>query len=52
MKIKLKNLGAIKQAEFEIGDLTIICGKNNTGKTYTTYDQGLLSHDLLRYKRL
>jgi ABC-type branched-subunit amino acid transport system ATPase component len=37
MKIKLKNLGAIKQAEFEIGDLTIICGKNNTGKTYTTY---------------
>jgi predicted ATPase len=29
MKIKLKNLGAIKQAEFEIGDLTIICG---TGK--------------------
>jgi predicted ATP-dependent endonuclease of OLD family len=37
MKIKLKNLGAIKQAEFEMGDLTIICGKNNTGKTYTTY---------------
>ncbi len=37
MKIKLKNLGALKQAEFEIGDLTIICGKNNTGKTYTTY---------------
>jgi len=37
MKIKLNNLGAIKQAEFEIGDLTIVCGKNNTGKTYTTY---------------
>lgn len=37
MKIKLKNLGTIKQAEFEMGDLTIICGKNNTGKTYTTY---------------
>ncbi|OIR24925.1 AAA family ATPase [Bathymodiolus thermophilus thioautotrophic gill symbiont] len=37
MKIKLKNLGIIKQAEFEIGDLTVICGKNNTGKTYTTY---------------
>ncbi len=37
MKIKLKNLGIIKQAQFEIGDLTIICGKNNTGKTYTTY---------------
>jgi len=37
MKIKLKNLGIIKQAEFEMGDLTIVCGKNNTGKTYTTY---------------
>lgn len=37
MKIKLKNLGALKQAEFTIGDLTIICGCNNTGKTYATY---------------
>lgn len=37
MKIKLKNLGTIKQAEFEVGNLTIVCGKNNTGKTYTTY---------------
>ncbi|MGC9196220.1 MAG: AAA family ATPase [Syntrophobacteraceae bacterium] len=37
MKIRVKNLGALKQAEFEIGDLTIICGANNTGKTYATY---------------
>jgi AAA15 family ATPase/GTPase len=37
MKIRVKNLGALKQAEFEIGDLTIICGCNNTGKTYATY---------------
>ncbi|MBD1806216.1 AAA family ATPase [Microcoleus sp. FACHB-SPT15] len=37
MKIKLKNLGALKQAEFTIGDLTLICGCNNTGKTYATY---------------
>lgn len=37
MKIKIKNLGAIKQAEFSLGDLTIICGGNNTGKTYATY---------------
>ena len=37
MKIKIKNLGALKQAEFSPGDLTIICGKNNTGKTYATY---------------
>jgi predicted ATP-dependent endonuclease of OLD family len=37
VKIKLENLGPLKQAEFELGDLTIICGQNNTGKTYATY---------------
>ena len=37
MKIKLKNLGALRQAEFELGEMTIICGANNTGKTYATY---------------
>ena len=37
MKISIQKLGAIKQAEFTLGDLTIICGGNNTGKTYATY---------------
>ncbi|MCA2692899.1 MULTISPECIES: AAA family ATPase [unclassified Microcystis] len=37
MKVKIKNLGILKQAEFSLGDLTIICGRNNTGKTYATY---------------
>lgn len=37
MKIAIKNLGAIKQAEFTLGELTIICGCNNTGKTYATH---------------
>ncbi|MCF7810426.1 AAA family ATPase [bacterium] len=37
MKIKVKNLGVLKAGEFELGNLTIICGKNNTGKTYATY---------------
>ena len=37
MKIMVKNLGVLRQAEFSLGDLTIICGKNNTGKTYATY---------------
>ncbi|MEM9542488.1 MAG: AAA family ATPase [Cyanobacteria bacterium P01_E01_bin.42] len=37
MKIKIKNLGILKQAEFSLGDLTIICGENNTGKTYAAY---------------
>jgi predicted ATPase len=37
MKVKIKNLGVLTQAEFTLGDLTIICGGNNTGKTYATY---------------
>jgi len=37
MKIYIENLGILRQAEFSIGDLTIICGMNNTGKTYATY---------------
>ena len=37
MKIRADNLGVLTRAEFELGDLTIVCGKNNTGKTYATY---------------
>lgn len=37
MKFGIKNLGPIKEANVEIGDLTIICGKNNCGKTYIAY---------------
>ena len=37
MKISVQNLGALTQAEFELRDLTLICGDNNTGKTYATY---------------
>lgn len=37
MKVKLKNVGMLDEAGFEVGDLTIICGENNTGKTYATY---------------
>ncbi len=37
VKYKLKNIGPIKEAELELGDLTIIAGENNTGKTYLTY---------------
>ncbi|NES25226.1 MAG: ATP-binding protein [Symploca sp. SIO3E6] len=37
MKVKVTNLGVLKQAEFILGDFTIICGCNNTGKTYATY---------------
>ena len=37
MKITVQNLGVIEYAELELGDLTLICGSNNTGKTYVTY---------------
>ena len=45
MKIQVENLGILKKAEFELGELTLICGGNNTGKTYATYALfGFLSH--------
>lgn len=37
MKFSIEILGPIKKADIELGDLTIICGKNSTGKTYITY---------------
>jgi len=37
MKIDIKNLGTIKKGSFETNKLTIIFGKNNSGKTYLSY---------------
>lgn len=37
MKITIKKFGVIGKAEFTLADLTIICGENNTGKTYAAY---------------
>lgn len=37
MKFTLEHFGAIRYAELELGDFTIICGENNSGKTYVTY---------------
>ena len=34
---KFKNIGPIEEAKLELGDLTIIAGQNNTGKTYLVY---------------
>ena len=34
---RFQNLGPVKDAELELGDLTIITGRNNTGKTYIAY---------------
>ena len=36
-KFRFKNIGPIKEAELELGDLTVIAGHNNTGKTYLAY---------------
>ena len=34
---RFKNIGPVRDAEVELGDLTIIAGRNNTGKTYLVY---------------
>ena len=36
MKFHFKNLGPIYDGSIEIKDLTVLCGLNNTGKTYIT----------------
>jgi AAA ATPase domain len=37
MKFHFEKLGLLDEADLEMADLTIICGENNTGKTYATY---------------
>ncbi len=57
MKIKFKNLGAVKEATIDLNKkLTVLCGPNNTGKTYVSYAiygiiEGLVHH-LLPSKKI
>ncbi len=37
MKFRFEHIGPIDVADLELGDLTIIAGRNNTGKTYLVY---------------
>lgn len=37
VNFKLQNIGLIEDAEITLNDFTLICGQNNTGKTYITY---------------
>ena len=37
MKFRFERFGPIEAAELELGDLTIVAGRNNTGKTYLVY---------------
>lgn len=34
---RFSNIGPVKQASLELGRLTVIAGRNNTGKTYVAY---------------
>ncbi|HCA7358525.1 TPA: AAA family ATPase [Citrobacter freundii] len=46
MKLKIQNLGYIKSGEFETNKLTIIFGKNNSGKTYLSHTAYILSKEI------
>ncbi len=37
VKFRFEHVGPVAEAELELGDLTIIAGRNNTGKTYLVY---------------
>jgi len=44
VNFKLKNIGLVEDTTISLNNLTIICGQNNTGKTYITYSiYGFLS---------
>ncbi|QTA80822.1 AAA ATPase-like domain-containing protein [Desulfonema limicola] len=49
MKFNFEKLGYIDKGSLELGDLTLICGPNNVGKTYVSYCiYGFIRH----FKRL
>ena len=53
MKVKIKNLGPIKSADFELSDFNVITGQNNTGKTYLSYAvYGFLKTWIVHVKKL
>ena len=43
MRISVKNAGIIKNAEIKLDGITVIAGKNGTGKTAILYWQDPLS---------
>ncbi len=48
MKFKINQLGPIQTAEIELGKLTVICGLNNTGKSYLSYSVYSFLHELAK----
>jgi len=50
MNMYVEQLGVIKKGELKFNDLTLLCGANNTGKTYVMYSwYGLLNKDFEVY---
>ncbi len=37
IEFRFRNIGPVEDAALELGDLTVIAGRNNTGKTYIVY---------------
>lgn len=37
VSFKLENIGLIDNTQISLNDFTLVCGQNNTGKTYITY---------------
>ncbi len=56
-QFEVKNLGGIKEGRFQVKPLTIFCGPNNSGKTWTTYSlycalsAGHIPHEVVRLVR-
>ena len=48
MKFSIKNLGPVRQADFELGKLTVLCGQNGTGKFLVAYAVHGFLHYLTR----
>lgn len=46
MRFNVKNLGFIKSGHFETNDLTVIFGKNNSGKTYLSYASYIIAKEI------
>ena len=45
LKFQFEHVGPVEDAELELGNLTVIAGRNNTGKTYLVYTvYGFLKH--------
>ena len=47
MELNFENLGPIRQGTLQVNALTLLCGPNNSGKTYITN----ILYFLIRYRR-